>query len=426
MMNEKQNGGGRILQLLILLCLYGMCTAPLYAKQDTASPQQTGKSYTIKGIVLDFNNEPIIGASVYIPGTNTGVATDLDGNYTLKVPANTKTIEFSYIGFEKKIIEFNPKNLNIFRVVTMKEDSGIALEDVTVVAFAKQKKESVLGSVSTIKPAELKTTSSNLTTGFAGKLAGVVAYQRSGEPGEDNAEFFIRGVTTFGTGKADPLILIDNVELTSSDLSRLNPDDIASFSVLKDATATALYGARGANGVILVTTKEGTEGKMKLSFRAESSFSSPSKEVELADPLTFMKLHNEAARTRNPGNALPYLESAIAAREKGLNPYVYPMVDWKDMLFKDYTVNYRGNMSISGGGRVARYYVALSYSRDNGILKQVPNNIFDNNIKLNKCKHQPNQNNRISCTYKWHIRQLSRTVIRWFCHIQPSHKSQSC
>ena len=188
MMNEKQNCG-RILRLLILFCLYGMCFTPLYAKQDTASPQQTGKTYTIKGIVLDFNNEPIIGASVYIPGTNTGVATDLDGNFTLKVPANTKTIEFSYIGYEKKIIEFNPKNLNVFRVVTMKEDSGIALEDVTVVAFAKQKKESVLGSVSTIKPAELKTTSSNLTTGFAGKLAGVVAYQRSGEPGSRSTDF---------------------------------------------------------------------------------------------------------------------------------------------------------------------------------------------------------------------------------------------
>ena len=288
MMNEKQNGGGRILQLLILFCLYSMCFTPLYAKQDTASPQQTGKTYTIKGVVLDFNNEPVIGASVYIPGTNTGVATDLDGNYTLKVPANTKTIEFSYIGYEKKIIPFNPKDLNIFRVVTMKEDSGVALEDVTIVAFAKQKKESVLGSVSTIKPAELKTTSSNLTTGFAGKLAGVIAYQRSGEPGQDNAEFFIRGVTTFGTGKSNPLILIDNIELTSADLSRLNPDDIASFSILKDATATALYGARGANGVILVTTKEGTEGKMKLSFRFENSFSAPVKDVDVADPLTFI------------------------------------------------------------------------------------------------------------------------------------------
>lgn len=403
MMNEKQNCG-RILRLLILFCLYGICLPPLHAKQDIASPQQTGKTYTIKGVVLDFNNEPIIGASVFIPGTSIGVATDLDGNYVLKVPANTKNIEFSYIGYEKKVVPFNPKDLNVFRVVTMKEDSGIALEDVTIVAFAKQKKESVLGSVSTIKPAELKTTSSNLTTGFAGKLAGVVAYQRSGEPGEDNAEFFIRGVTTFGTGKADPLILIDNIELTSSDLARLNTDDIASFSILKDATATALYGARGANGVILVTTKEGTEGKMKLSFRVESSFSAPSKEVEIADPLTFMKLHNEAVRTRNPDGALPYLESAIAAREKGLNPMVYPMVDWKDMLFKDFTTNYRGNMSLSGGGRVARYYVALSYSRDNGILEQVPSNLFDNNIKLDKYTVRSNVNINLTKTTELGVR----------------------
>lgn len=403
MVNEKQNCG-RILRLLILFCLYGICLPPLHAKQDIASPQQTGKTYTIKGVVLDFNNEPIIGASVFIPGTSIGVATDLDGNYVLKVPANTKNIEFSYIGYEKKVVPFNPKDLNVFRVVTMKEDSGIALEDVTIVAFAKQKKESVLGSVSTIKPAELKTTSSNLTTGFAGKLAGVVAYQRSGEPGEDNAEFFIRGVTTFGTGKADPLILIDNIELTSSDLARLNTDDIASFSILKDATATALYGARGANGVILVTTKEGTEGKMKLSFRVESSFSAPSKEVEIADPLTFMKLHNEAVRTRNPDGALPYLESAIAAREKGLNPMVYPMVDWKDMLFKDFTTNYRGNMSLSGGGRVARYYVALSYSRDNGILKQVPSNLFDNNIKLDKYTVRSNVNINLTKTTELGVR----------------------
>ena len=403
MMNEKQNCG-RILRLLILFCLYGICLPPLHAKQDIASPQQTGKTYTIKGVVLDFNNEPIIGASVFIPGTSIGVATDLDGNYVLKVPANTKNIEFSYIGYEKKVVPFNPKDLNVFRVVTMKEDSGIALEDVTIVAFAKQKKESVLGSVSTIKPAELKTTSSNLTTGFAGKLAGVVAYQRSGEPGEDNAEFFIRGVTTFGTGKADPLILIDNIELTSSDLARLNTDDIASFSILKDATATALYGARGANGVILVTTKEGTEGKMKLSFRVESSFSAPSKEVEIADPLTFMKLHNEAVRTRNPDGALPYLESAIAAREKGLNTMAYPMVDWKDMLFKDFTTNYRGNMSLSGGGRVARYYVALSYSRDNGILKQVPSNLFDNNIKLDKYTVRSNVNINLTKTTELGVR----------------------
>lgn len=154
----------------------------------------------------------------------------------------------------------------------------------TVVAFAKQKKESVIGSIQTVKPAELKTPSSNLTTSLAGRMAGVIAYQRSGEPGKDNANFFIRGVTTFGY-KKDPLILLDNVEVSSDDLARVQPDDIASFSVLKDATSTALYGARGANGVILVTTKEGKEGKAQVSVRVENSFSAPTKMIDIADPL---------------------------------------------------------------------------------------------------------------------------------------------
>lgn len=389
-----------------LVLTLAMILYPFHASASpkAISPQSQTGTYTIKGVVLDFNNEPIAGAGVYVPGTSVGTTTDLNGDFSLKVPAGTKTVEVYIIGYQKKVIPFSPDKLNAFRVITLVEDTGMTIEDATVVAFAKQKKESVLGSVTTVRPAELKTPTSNLTTGFAGKLAGVVAYQRSGEPGQDNAEFFIRGVTTFGTGKANPLILIDNVELTSSDLARLNPDDIASFSILKDATATALYGARGANGVILVTTKEGAEGKMKLSFRAENSISAPVREVDIADPITFMYLHNEAVRTRNPNNALPYLESEIAARERGLNPYVYPTVDWKQMLFKDYTSNYRGNMNISGGGRVARYYVALSYSRDNGILKQVPKNLFDNNIKLDKYTVRSNVNINLTKTTELAVR----------------------
>ncbi|MDC2164248.1 SusC/RagA family TonB-linked outer membrane protein [Bacteroides thetaiotaomicron] len=404
MINEKRNSG-KVLQLLVLFYFSSLlCIFPLHAKDsDVAIQQQTGKTYTIKGVVLDNNNEPIIGASILITGTNMGVATNLDGNFMLNVPANAKSVEISYIGYEKKVIPFNPRDLNVFRVINLKE-GGVSLEDVTVVAFAKQKKESVLGSVSTIRPAELKNTSSNLTTGFAGKLAGVIAYQRSGEPGQDNAEFFIRGVTTFGTGQANPLILIDNIELTSADLSRLNPDDIASFSILKDATATALYGARGANGVILVTTKEGEEGKMKLSFRIENSFSAPVKDVNVADPLTFMELHNEAVRTRDPLAQLPYLDSEIAARKQGLNSYVYPMVNWKDMLFKDYTTNQRGNLNISGGGRVARYYIALSYARDNGILKTDPDNSFNNNIQLNKYTVRSNVNVNLTKTTELAVR----------------------
>lgn len=373
------------------------------SKKTVSTQQSSKKTYTIKGVVLDNFNEPIIGANVVIPGTSKGVTTDLDGNFTLDVPAGTKVIEFSFIGYDKKEIPFNPNRLNDFRVVQLSEGS-IDLEDVTVVAFAKQKRESILGSVTAVKPSELKVSSSNLTTGFAGKLAGVVAYQRSGEPGQDNAEFFVRGVTTFGTGKANPLILIDNVELTSADLSRLNPDDIESFSILKDATATALYGARGANGVILVTTKEGKEGKMKLSFRFENSISSPVKEIDTADPITFMKLHNEAVRTRDPLAQLPYLYSAIAAREQGLNPYVYPVVDWKNMLFKEQTNNQRGNLNISGGGNVARYYVALSYARDNGIMNVDPVSSFNNNIQLDKYSVRSNVNMNLTKTTEFAVR----------------------
>lgn len=195
----------------------------------------------------------------------------------------------------------------------------------------------------------------------------------------------MRGVTTFGTGKADPLILIDGVEFTSQDLARLNVDDIASFSIMKDANATALYGARGANGVILVTTKEGKEGKAKLSFRYETSLSTPAERVELVNPLDYMLLHNEAVRTRDPLGVLPYSNKKIAMTGIG-NPNVYPATDWYNLLMKDNTINHRANINISGGGKVARYYVAASFSQDNGNLRMDKRNNFNNNIDLkNTC-----------------------------------------
>lgn len=157
--------------------------------------------------------------------------------------------------------------------------------------------------------------------------------------------------------------------MTTEDLSRLTTDDIASFSIMKDANATALYGARGANGVILVTTKEGKEGKVRVQFRAEGSFSSPTEEIELADPVTYMKLHNEAVRTRNPGTRMPYSEKQINYTERGIDPVRYPANDWQDLLFDKNTFNQRYNLNISGGGKTARYYIAASYSKDNGIIK---------------------------------------------------------
>ena len=257
------------------------------------------------------------------------------------------------------------------------------LDGVTVVAFAKQKKESVVGAITTVTPKDLKVPSSNLTTALAGRVAGMISYQTSGEPGADNAQFFIRGIGTFGSSaKKDPLILIDNLEVSATDLARLQPDDIASFSIMKDATAAALYGSRGANGVILVTTKEGAEGKAKLSIRFETSLSQPTRQVKLADPVTYMRMHNEATLARTPENPLPYSEEKIANTLAGKNPMVYPAVDWQDILFKNFAVNERLNFNLSGGGKVARYYISGTYNKDNGILRENGKNNFNSNISL--------------------------------------------
>ena len=243
-----------------------------------------------------------------------------------------------------------------------------------------------------------------------GRTSGLYMVQNSGMPGASST-VRIRGGNSISGGN-EPLYIIDGMpvypsaDASQTALSPLNSiptSDIESIEVLKDASSTAIYGSRGANGVILVTTKK-VRKVNEIIFQGRKFVSAPSKEVEIADPLTFMKLHNEAVRTRNPDGALPYLESAIAAREKGLNPMAYPMVDWKDMLFKDFTTNYRGNMSLSGGGRVARYYVALSYSRDNGILKQVPSNLFDNNIKLDKYTVRSNVNINLTKTTELGVR----------------------
>lgn len=345
------------------------------AKTLPATQQQK----KITGKVVDQLGEPLPGVAIQVKGTPRGVTTDIDGSFSIDVK-ETDILIFTYLGMqEQEVPAANKKQL----FVTLKEKTD-ELDEVTVVAFAKQKKESVIASVSTIKPSDLKVPTSNLTNAFAGRMAGMISYQRTGEPGQDNADFFIRGVTTFGTGKANPLILIDGVEMTTDDLARLTTDDIASFSIMKDANATALYGARGANGVILVNTKEGKEGTMRVSFRAEGSISTPTENVELADPVTYMRMHNEAVRTRDPLAALPYSTGKIVNTEKGVNPLLYPAVDWKDMLFNNSTFNHRYNLNISGGGKVARYYVAAAYNKDNGIIKMDKRNNFNNNISINK------------------------------------------
>lgn len=330
----------------------------------------------VRGLVSDSAG-PLPGVSVSVKDKNNiGTTTDLNGKYILMAPDDASTLVFSMVGYDNQ--EIRVGNREVINVVLNRSTKD--MDDVVVVAYGRQKKREVVGSVTSISPGELKIPSSNLTTALAGRLAGVIGYQRSGEPGRDNAEFFIRGVTTFGY-KKDPLILIDNVEYTTEDLGRLQPDDIASFSIMKDATATALYGARGANGVILVTTKEGKQGVPKINFRMENTWSMPTQTVKLADPITYMKLENEANRTRD-NLILPYTQEKIEKTESGVNPVVFPAVDWQEMLFRKYVTNQRFNLSVSGGGQVATYYVSGAVNIDNGIMKVDKRNNFNNNIDL--------------------------------------------
>lgn len=332
---------------------------------------------TVKGVIYEEETgEPMPGATVSVEGSTRGVMTDLDGSFELTGVKPTDKLKFECLGKETQVLQVG----TMTNFVVKLKNAANELDEVTVVAFGKQRKESVIGSISTVDVKTLKVPSSNLTTALAGNVAGVIAYQRTGEPGQDNADFFVRGITTFGANTS-PLILIDNIELTSTDLARLQPDDIESFSIMKDATATALYGARGANGVIFVTTKRGQEGPAKIFARVETSISAPTDVVELADPVTYMKSYNEAISTRDPLGELMYTYDKIEQTGKpGANRLIYPANDWYDMLFKDFATSYRVNVSARGGGKVATYYVSGAYTEDTGVLKVDKRNSFNNNI----------------------------------------------
>ena len=361
--------------------------------------KQQPERINVTGKVTDaYDNLAIPGASITIAGTSQGTMTDNNGIYELSVNEGDSLI-FSFIGYETQKIQVGKvKVINISLV----EDTEM-LEDAVVVAFGKQAKESVVSSITTVNVKDLKVPSSNLTTALAGRMAGLVAYQSTGAPGEEDAQFFVRSVTSFGSGLTSPLILIDNIEVTSKDLSRLSPDDIASFSILKDASATALYGARGANGVVLVTTKEGEKGAVQTSFRYETSISTPTTRVDVADPIKFMEFSNIASMTRHGELAYPQNKIEMT-KDPNRNQYVYPAVDWKDMLTQDYSLNQRANINLTGGGNAAQYYLAGSFSQDNGILQVDNTNPFNTNINLKKYSVRSNVNLNLTKTLEAKVR----------------------
>ena len=354
------------------------------------TPKATGKfqGIPITGTVSDNFGDLMPGVAVVIRGSNVGTSTDRNGEFTIAAPSDTSVLQFRFVGYRMQEVVVG--NRRIFSV-TMQEEAA-ELGEVVVVAFGTQKKKDLIGSVTIIKPAELRAPTSNLTTMLAGQAAGIISYQRTGEPGEDNANFFVRGITSFGVGKVDPLILIDGMELGVTELARLRPDDIESFSIFKDATSTALYGARGANGVIYVTTKQGREGPPKVSWRSEVSISSPTQNIEFVDPVTYMNLYESALYARDPFARSRYTREKIDATAMGLHPVVYPAIDWRESLFKNNTTNHRHDLSVNGGGTIARYFVSGSFTQDNGVLQVDKRNNFNSNINLKSYTLRANVN----------------------------------
>ncbi|WP_341699832.1 SusC/RagA family TonB-linked outer membrane protein [Flavobacterium flavipallidum] len=359
---------------------------------------------TISGQINDENGMPLPGATVSILDSKIGTITDFDGKFTLKLAADSKVLVVSSVGYQT--VELQIGTRSEFKVQLKPSSEG--LDEVVVVGYGTQKKTSLVSAITSIPVGEIKGPTSNLTTMMAGRVSGMIAYQRSGEPGADNSDFFIRGLGSFGSGKVNPLILIDGVESTTTDMARLQPDDIENFSVLKDASAAAIYGARGANGVVLITTKSGKAGKLKLRFRQENKLSTNTRNFNFADNITYMNLANEAVLTRNPIGVLPYSQIKIDRTAAGADPILYPNNNWIDQLIKDYTFNQGYNLSVSGGSDKTQYYVASTYNIDNGVLKVDGLNNFNNNIKLRNYSFRSNVNIKLTPTTEGIIRFYSQ------------------
>ena len=360
----------------------------------TIAGQSKPELIEVKGRVVDEDGVTLPGATIQIYGTSTGTVTDVDGRYSLKMKPDG-VLNVSYIGFKNEVIPVKGKNtVNI----TMYSSSS-KVDEVTVVAFGSQKKESVVSAITTVRPMDLKSSNSDLTSSFAGRIAGVTAWQTGGLPGaltEDdmNTHFSILGITSFNSiSNTEPLILLAGVDTSKLDLSRLAPEDIESFSVMKDAAATAMYGARGANGVILVTTKKGTEGSVYATARYEMVISEPTQQIDVVDPITYMKMYNQALLGRSETATPQYSVERINRTASGKYPsWVYPATDWYKMLFKSQAINHRAGVNIRGGSNVVQYYASVNYNRDEGMIKTDKLNDFDCNIVNHQISFRTNLN----------------------------------
>lgn len=335
------------------------------------------KKKKVSGLITDADGNPIIGATVSEKGTTNGVITDIDGRYEIDVP-DAAILEFRYIGYnteEKDVKKQTSINLRMM-------EASVGLDDVVVIGYGQQKKSSVVASINSITSKELSMPTRSLANNIAGQIAGVLAIQRSGEPGKDDSQFWIRGVSSW-TGGTNPLVLVDGVPRSMNDIG---VDEIESFTVLKDASATAVYGAEGANGVVLITSRRGTAQKPTLDIRAEFGVSKPTRLPKLMRSYDYASLYNEAAweTAGNPSEfSAPYSAEVLEMYRTGADPDLYPDADFMSLL-QDNTTNERVTLNLRGGSERVRYFVSGAFYHENGIFDSKAVDKYNANIGLSR------------------------------------------
>lgn len=350
----------KITQYLLLLGL-AAGLMPMEKIQAASSVQLVQQqTVNVKGTVLDSQGEPIIGANVVVDKSTKGTITDVDGNFQLSVPMGTK-LKISFIGYETQTVVVKNAKMSI----VLADDSNV-LDEVQIVAYGAQKKVTVTGAVSGVKGSDLlKTPTGSVTNVLSGQLTGITTVQYSGEPGADVAEIFVRGQGTWNNSA--PLIQVDGVERT---FNEIDPNEIESITVLKDASATAVFGVRGANGVVLITTRRGAEGKAKISFTTSASVLMPTKTAEKANAYQYADYYNQMQRNDNP-NATPMFSSEVMQKFRDhSDPIRFPDVDWVDYCLKNAALQSQHNINISGGTSNVRYFVSAGAYTQGGLFKQ--------------------------------------------------------
>lgn len=367
-------------KILILFTLLLGCTMRIHAQEVMV----------VTGVVTDANKEPLVGVNITVRDVaGLGAITDIDGKFRIKMEPYHRLI-FSYIGFDR--VEVLVKEQRVVNV-TMKESEASTLDEVVITGTGVQKKITVTGAVTTVNVGDLKSNpTSSLSNSLAGNVAGVLAMQTSGQPGQNTSEFWIRGISTFGASNS-ALVLVDGFE---RNLDEVNVEDIESFTVLKDASTTAIYGSRGANGVVLITTKRGKSGKINIDAKVETSYNTRTITPEFVDGITYANMINEARTTRAMEPLYQPYELEIL--RLGLDPDLYPNVNWKDVLMKNGAMTYRATVNMNGGGSTARYFVSASYIEEQGMYKTDENLRKDYNTNANSKRWNYRLNTDIDIT----------------------------